>query len=260
MRNKTHLNKLLALAIALSVSAAANAERLAYQLVEGKNGTGIWLSTFKDDLNNPSDQLAGAIAQNNLITSYTKADQLKNNQLDTPISQTNLRKTPALIGIDATSVSYNNAWLWGEQVVLDVNYQLPSRSVPWRSDYICDNQNMCRLITKPKPQFFELSYYLYANEKIVSKPESQLQASDPRLQQYSVKLNSPSARPLFNQAASNGKAMQWTLFLEKQSSSLDFSVSQNVFEFSEGTTKTAYALALRESLNSITKSKQLEEM
>jgi hypothetical protein len=175
------------LCLSLIASNSAFSQQTAYQIVEGKNGTGIWLSMHKANLNQTSPNVSSAIEQNNLITSFTKASQLNNTHLNTPINQVNLRKTPALIGIDATSVSYKNAWEWGNQVIFEATYQTASRAIPWRSDYACDTTNACKLMVKPKPQFFELSYYMYANNPIVSKPASQLTLPNSQLAKYTVR-------------------------------------------------------------------------
>ena len=248
------------LCLSLIASNSAFSQQTAYQIVEGKNGTGIWLSMHKANLNQTSPNVSSAIEQNNLITSFTKASQLNNTHLNTPINQVNLRKTPALIGIDATSVSYKNAWEWGNQVIFEATYQTASRAIPWRSDYACDTTNACKLMVKPKPQFFELSYYMYANNPIVSKPASQLTLPNSQLAKYTVQFAQPGTKPTFNKPTTGTKSATWTLFLEKESSSINYAPSSQSFEIPPGASRPASIVLLQAQLNEVIKAVKIEEM
>lgn len=79
-------------------------------------------------------------------------------------SPINVKRTPALIHLDAKKVNYNSIFLWGNQILLDVTYTAFGRKIAWRSDYFCEETVGCKLLIEPQDQLFELSYVMLRNE------------------------------------------------------------------------------------------------
>lgn len=66
----------------------------------------------------------------------------------------------SVIQLAASSATYKGAWLWGNYVMIQSEYEANGRQIAWRSDYRCVTDSSCLMYTAPLPQLFEASFLL----------------------------------------------------------------------------------------------------
>lgn len=202
-------------------------ERQNFVLIDGINNTGLSLSAkVWRGAKLPNDKaIQSAVKSTRTLVEMKDTKQVKQAQIRTDIKTLNLKRTPALLPVEADSVEFNSIWQWGDEVLLDVVYKFPKQRIPWRSDFYCPSNESCKLLTTPKDQFFELSYFLYQQNqaKTFKKPLNTKDLS------FDLVWSDPFSLPIYSKSANKLKAnnLVWTLQLNRLETMLE--KQKNIF-------------------------------
>lgn len=246
--------------IALAVHTSGFAQRTTFQLINGEDSTGLWLSvqTWQGSQLRTEPAVRQALEVNGQIIAYDDASQLKQSQVAKPLNALDLQRTPALLPIDANQVEYNRVWKWGNDVLLDVRYLLPTRTIPWRTDYRC-GAGQCQLLVEPKDQFFELSYYLYKNQSTSAVPENALIARPAGMSQYVVNWPAPTDVPIFTASTIATDAAVWYLNIASIDTELRWNNKTEQFVASKAKESNPLAQKLLAKINQRLAAAKLEQ-
>lgn len=237
-----------------------------YPILENNDGAGLWLNarivSTADAMAHSNLSIKNAIKINNVLISLKSVKNLNQNLLITDIKTLNLRQTPALLPIDAEEVKYQRAWLWGNQVMLDVKYLLSSqRWVPWRSDYKCIVADNCKLLTDVKDQFFELSYFLIKQNNYANQLDdiTFLQKLNSNYILYTMSWSDPMSTPTYGKKIDidmeKNSSLDWILRIHK----LDEVLIRNEENFLWKSGKSLYSNVFVDALNELKISADLSE-
>lgn len=120
------------------------------------------------------------------------------------------------------SAKYNIAWVWGDYVLLTLDYNTQDGNIfSWREDFRCAKSAGCKLSTVLPDQLFELSYRILLGNFISSGNLDSLVSSNTKSSQNIktitstyVHWNKPFNKPKYIKENLENGAIQWALNLE----------------------------------------------
>lgn len=217
---------IFAICFPIQFALATNVERKQFTLIDGIKGNLTISIKYSLSLNKLTKEssISQAIELNNFlinkpfnsIKKLEKYIELDDGSYDKVKSEAKLTQSGML------SAKYNIAWVWGDYVLLTLDYNTQDGNIfSWREDFRCAKSAGCKLSTVLPDQLFELSYRILLGNFISSGNLDSLVSSNTKSSQNIktitstyVHWNEPFNKPKYIKENLENGAIQWALNLE----------------------------------------------